>query len=75
MSDDRTAVAEFLRKCNVYAQASIERKRARGEEEEIAKWESYIEFNEHALEEIANGTLDRWFTGNDEASSGSSIAR
>ena len=68
MSDDRTAVAEFLRKCNVYAQASIERKRARGEEEEITKWESYIEFNEHALEEIANGTLDRWFTGNDEAS-------
>ena len=71
MSDDQDTVAEFLRKCNVYAQASIERKRAEGRrrKEEVAKWESYIEFgNEHALEEIANGTLDRWFTGNGEAS-------
>ena len=27
---------------------------------------SHIEFNEHALEEIANGTLDRWFTDSQE---------
>ena len=61
MTDERTAVASFLKKCNVYAQASIQRKRERGEEDEIPKWEAYIEFNDHALEEIANGTLDRWF--------------
>ena len=61
MTDERTAVAAFLRKCNEYAKASIERKQARGELDEISRWEAYIEFNEHALEEIANGTLDRWF--------------
>lgn len=61
MTDERTAVAAFLKKCNVYAEASLERKRERGELDEITKWESYIEFNQHALEEIANGTLDRWF--------------
>jgi flavin reductase (DIM6/NTAB) family NADH-FMN oxidoreductase RutF len=61
MTDERTAVASFLRKCNAYAQASIQRKLERGETEELAKWESYIEFNNHALEEIANGTLDAWF--------------
>ena len=62
MTDERTAVAAFLRKCNVYAEASIARKRERGELDDIASWESYIEFNNHALEEIANGTLDKWFT-------------
>ena len=61
MTDERIAVAAFLKKCNAYAEASVERKRERGELDEIAKWESYIEFNQHALEEIANGTLDRWF--------------
>ena len=66
MTDERTAVAAFLKKCNVYAEASIERKRDRGELDDIAKWESYIEFNQHALEEIANGTLDRWFEPNNE---------
>jgi len=61
MTDERGAVAAFLRKCNAYAEASIQRKIERGESEEVAKWESYIEFNNHALEEIANGTLDAWF--------------
>lgn len=69
MTEERTAVAAFLKKCNTYALASIERKRERGELEDIPKWESYIEFNDHALEEIANGTLDRWFTENGDGSS------
>lgn len=67
MTDERTAVASFLKKCNAYARDSIQRKQERGEEGEIPKWEAYIEFNEHALEEIANGTLDRWFTDSQEA--------
>ncbi len=66
MTDERTAVAAFLKKCNAYAEASVERKKERGELDEIAKWESYIEFNQHALEEIANGTLDRWFKPSSE---------
>ena len=61
MTDERTAVAAFLKKCNAYAHASIKRKQERGDVEDIPKWNAYIEFNEHALEEIANGTLDKWF--------------
>ena len=61
MTDERTAVAAFLKKCNAYAHASIKRKQERGDVKDIPKWTAYIEFNEHALEEIANGTLDKWF--------------
>jgi flavin reductase (DIM6/NTAB) family NADH-FMN oxidoreductase RutF len=68
LTDERTVVAAFLKKCNTYALASIERKRERGDVDEIPKWESYVEFNEHTLEEIANGTLDRWFTDEPERS-------
>lgn len=67
MTDERTAVASFLKKCNAYALASIQRKQERGEMDEIPKWKAYIAFNEHALEEIANGTLDRWFEQTHEA--------
>lgn len=61
MSDERAIVTAFLNRCNAYAQQSIERKRTRGELNDIPTWESYIEFNQHAIEEIANGTLDKWF--------------
>ena len=47
--DEKGIIADYLRKCNVYAEASIARKEARGESEEIAAWKSYIEFNEHAI--------------------------
>jgi hypothetical protein len=57
MKDERNAIASFLKKCNVYAEASIQRKKERGDLEEIPRWEAYIEFNQHALEEIANRTL------------------
>lgn len=66
MTDERSIVAAFLQRCNAYAKASIERKQERGEDDEIPRWQAYIEFNEHALEEIANGTLDRWFTQREE---------
>ena len=66
MSDERSIVAAFLKRCNRYAEDSIERKRARGDLEEIPRWEAYIDFNNHALEEIANGTLDKWFTETSE---------
>lgn len=66
MTDERTVVAAFLKKCNAYARASIARKQERGDLQEVSKWEAYIEFNEHALEEIANGTLDEWFEGDDD---------
>ena len=59
--DRKGAVADFLQRCIEYTDASIERKKARGEYEEIGAWESYREFTEHALMEINSGKLDAWF--------------
>ena len=61
MSEHRQVVIDFLNKCNVYAQASIERKKERRELQDIAAWESYIEFNTHAIGELEEGKLDDWF--------------
>ena len=60
--DRKAVVLEYLKRCNSYAEASIARKRERGEEQQTDSWKSYIEFNDHAIEEIKNGTLDHWFT-------------
>ena len=60
--DEKAVIVEYLKKCNSYAEASIARKEERGEVEEIPSWRSYIEFNEHAIEELGNGKLDAWFT-------------
>ena len=54
-------VADFLRKCVDYANASIARKQARGQDELIAAWQTYIEFTQHAIDEIHTGKLDSWF--------------
>lgn len=59
--DEQSIITSFLERCNTYAKASIERKKERGELEEIPRWESYVEFNQHAIDEIAEGTLDQWF--------------
>ena len=59
--DRKATVVDYLEKCNAYAQASIARKMERGEVDETESWKSYVEFNEHAIEEISNGTLDHWF--------------
>ncbi len=60
--DRKAVVLEYLKRCNTYAQESITRKRERGEEQLTESWKSYIDFNDHAIEEIKNGTLDHWFT-------------
>ncbi|MCH1422769.1 MAG: flavin reductase family protein [Candidatus Poseidoniaceae archaeon] len=60
--DRKAIVLDYLRKCNAYAEKSISRKQERGESEQTSPWTSYIEFNEHAIEEINNGTLNHWFT-------------
>ena len=61
-SDQRRDLVErFLRRCVIYANESIRRKRKRGEDEEtIAKWAFYRDFTEHAAEEVAAGDLDSW---------------
>jgi len=60
--DRKAIVLDYLRKCNAYAEKSIARKQNRGETEQTSSWESYIEFNNHAIEEIQNGTLNSWFS-------------
>ena len=60
--DERRELIElFLRRCVTYADSSIERKKQRGEDEEIiAKWLAYRDFTEHAAAEVASGVLDTW---------------
>ena len=60
--DERRRLVEvFLRRCVTYADASIERKKQRGEDEEtIAQWQAYRAFTEPAAEEVASGDLDTW---------------
>ena len=60
--DRKAVVLDYLKKCNSYAEKSIARKLERGEEEETSSWKSYIEFNNHAIEEIQNGKLNKWFS-------------
>jgi len=63
--DERRELIElFLRRCVTYADASIERKKQRGEDEGIiAKWLAYRDFTEHAAAEVASGVLDTWLDG------------
>ena len=56
--DKKAIVADFLSKCVDYANASIARKQERGEQELIPAWQTYIEFTQHAIDEINTGKLD-----------------
>ena len=60
--DRKEVVLDYLKRCNIYAEDSIARKTERGEIEQTESWKSYVQFNDHAIEEIKNGTLDNWFT-------------
>ena len=60
----RRLVEAFLQRCVTYANASIERRQQRGDDEaEIAKWVAYRDFTEHAVEEVESGDLDEWLEG------------
>jgi hypothetical protein len=68
----KAVVADFLVKCNRYAEGQLEKYRGRlagtsGAEalaiqDEIGHWTAYRAFNEHALGELAGRELDDWFT-------------
>jgi len=68
--DERRRLVElFLRRCVIYADASIERKKQRGEDEDaIAQWQAYRDFTEHAVEEVASGDLDTWLEDDSQTS-------
>ena len=61
VDERRLLIERVLRRCVTYADAAIERKKQRGEDEEIiAKWLAYRDFTEHAAAEVASGVLDTW---------------
>ena len=64
--EGKAHLISFLKKCNQYADASIERKKRRGELDDIAKWEAYRDYTAHAVMEVEAGELDRWFPSEHE---------
>jgi hypothetical protein len=67
----KTIVADFLARCNRYADGQLQKYRgelagASGAEalaiqDKIGHWTAYRAFNEHALGELAGRELDDWF--------------
>jgi hypothetical protein len=67
----KAVVADFLARCNRYADGQLERYRsdlaaapareALAVQDKIGHWTAYRAFNQHALEELARGELDDWF--------------
>jgi len=69
VDERRRLVEAFLRRCVTYADASIERKKQRGgDEEALAQWQAYRDFTEHAAEEVASGDLDTWLEDESQTS-------
>ncbi len=68
----KAVVADFLARCNRYADCQLDKYRdalaaaapgqALAVQDKIGHWTVYRSFNEHALQELARGELDDWFT-------------
>ncbi len=66
IDERRRVVATYLRRCVTYSDASIERKRARGEDEtELARWQAFRDFTAYSAAEIESGALDSWLSDED----------
>jgi hypothetical protein len=71
LEDKKKLIAWFIRRCNTYADAELERYRALlqtqsgwpalSTQDKIGHWTAYRTFNERTLEELAGDTLDHWF--------------
>lgn len=72
LSEQKALVADFLARCNRYADGKLEEYRqqlatATGRhaleiQDEIGHWTAYRVFNEHAIDELRSDVLDHWFT-------------
>jgi hypothetical protein len=70
-ADKKAVVADFLQRCNRYAEEQLAKYRralvdangadALAIQDKIGHWTAYRAFNEHALGEIDRGELDDWF--------------
>jgi hypothetical protein len=73
-ADAVVIATNFVRRCIAWAHAhGLPRALARWEQEpsienlrKLEDWRAYIRFQEHALEELAAGKLDAWFTECDD---------
>jgi len=66
VSQRREIVSRFLRRCVTYADASIDRKKSRGEDEQdILNWENYRQFTSFSASEVESGELDTWLEDGD----------
>lgn len=61
-------VIKFLQQCNEFAKGKIFSYKRKdlllSEETKKERWESYLDFNQHAIEELKQNKLDHWFTPN-----------
>lgn len=72
LTEKKTLVAEFLGKCNGYADRKLAEYRGRldtatGREllalqDKINHWTAYRTFNEYTIAELEGPTLDDWFS-------------
>ena len=70
-ADKKAVVADFLNRCNRYAEGQLAKYRQELEiadaaaalaiQDKIGHWTAYRAFNEYALGEIGRGELDDWF--------------
>lgn len=71
VAEKKAVVADFIARCNAYADAMLARHRAElehasgmtalGIQDKIGHWTAYRAFNEHTLSELATQRLDDWF--------------
>jgi len=72
IAEKKAVVADFLLKCNRYADGQLAKYRAQLDgatsaealtiQDKLGHWTAYRAFNEHALAELASDELDDWFT-------------
>ncbi len=53
------AAHDFVTRCRAWAIDEIARREADGKPTHA--WQSYLQFTDHTLRELEDGTLDRWF--------------
>lgn len=71
IAEKKAVVAQFIARCNDYADAMLARYRAElagatgmtalGVQDKIGHWTAYRAFNEHTLGELETARLDDWF--------------
>ena len=66
IQEKKEIIIDFLLKCNSYGEKKLLSYRSSGLNAsncsvKIKSWEKYIEFNEHAIRELKDNTLDNWF--------------